>query len=85
MASKTTQSRKCLSKNQLFVNAGLPGGKITSPSVLLCSLVKVASMATRGGECLRSSGPEEYLCDFEREPLNNVRINQEMMKSLGKL
>ena len=40
-------------------------------------------MAARGGESPLRSGAEEFLCYYEREPLNNISINQEMMKSLG--
>ena len=40
-------------------------------------------MVTRGDESPLRRGPEEYLCDYEREPLNNVSIRQEMKKSLG--
>ena len=41
------------------------------------------AMSASSGEDPRSCGPEDFLCDFERERLSNVRINQEMMKSLG--
>ena len=39
-------------------------------------------MAARGGESPLRSGPEEFFYDSEKEPLNNVSINKEMMKFL---
>ncbi len=31
-----------------------------------------------------SAGEEEFLCDYEKKRLENIRKNQEMLKSLGK-
>ena len=42
------------------------------------------AMVARGGESPLKSGPEEFIYVYEREPLNIVSINQEMMiKVLG--
>ena len=36
----------------------------------------------RDSQC--SSRPDEVLCDYEKKRLENVKKNQEMMKTLGK-
>ena len=50
---------------------------------LVVHLVKVTAIPTRGNESTLRSGPEEFIYDYERESLNSVSTNQEMMKSLG--
>ena len=45
--------------------------------------MKVAAIATRGSKSPLRSGPEEFIYDYEREPINNISINQEILKSLG--
>ena len=46
--------------------------------------MKVPAIATRASERPQNSVHEEFLSDYERGRLINiVRINQEMMKSIG--
>ena len=42
-------------------------------------------MADDSSSTSETEGPgEQYICDYERERLKNIKENQEMLKMLGK-
>ena len=56
---------------------------INSTWFLNC-LMAINSDASSDCDIQCSSMPEEVLCDYEKKRLENIKKNQEMMKTLGK-
>ena len=50
----------------------------------LTCLMDINSDASSDCDSQCSSRPEEVLCDYEKKRLENIKKNQEMMKTLGK-